>query len=88
MNHRITIDERQLNANYEKMMDEVYLLYHTHPSNLIPISLSESEIAEYSEYNAIGRGLAALAQPVPNRKKKKVYFQSDPDYCNGLPRNR
>jgi hypothetical protein len=88
MNHRITLDVARLDAYYEKMMDEVYLLHHTYPTNLTHINMTDADLVEYGEYDAVGRGLAASLQHQSNRKRKKVYFQSDPDYCNGLPRNR
>lgn len=88
MNHKITLNVTRLDTYYENMMDEVYLMHHTYPTNLTHTYLSDYDLAKYGEYDAIGSGLAASMQNQSNRKKKKVYFQSDPDYCNGLPRNR
>lgn len=31
-NHRITLDVARLDAEYEKMMDDVYLQHHTYPT--------------------------------------------------------
>lgn len=88
MNHRITVDVERLDAYYENMMDDVYLMHHTYPTNLTHMNLTDAELAKYGEYDSIGSGLAASMQNQSHRKRKKIYFQSDPDYCNGLPRNR
>ena len=88
MGHRISIDEARMLDNYEQMMDEIYLLYHTYPTNLIHINLSDSERAEMGEYDAIGRGLAERLPVSTEMKQKKVVLHNDPYYFNGLPRKR
>lgn len=55
--HRISFDENKLNASYERMMDEVYLMFHTHPTMLKHIELSEADLVEYAEYTAMARNL-------------------------------
>lgn len=88
MDHRISVDQRMLNNYYERMMDEVYLLYHTYPTTLTHIDLSAAEAAEVGYLDAVGKGLAASRQTGSGSKRKKVMFDSDPNFCNGLPRKR
>lgn len=76
---------------FNKMMAEVIIKFHTWPSELTEISLSESEKAECSVYDAMGRGLARLSAPpgyVPGGSNQAVIFQSDPNYSNGIPVSR
>lgn len=79
---------RSGDPKFNKMMAEVYVQFHTYPTNLTPISLSDSEIAECSEYNAIGRGLALQAgygQSSVGSSHHAVIHQVG-ETCNGLPR--
>ena len=83
MAHRIQIDVARLDAEYEKMMDDVYLLHHTYPTNLTRMSQTDADLAAQGEADAYARGAKQ-----PQRNGKKVHFEIDPDYCNGLPRRK
>lgn len=85
MGHRISINEAKLLDAHEAMMDEIYLLYHVHPTNIQHLDLSPAELAEMSEADAMGRGLAGQ---LPRHGGKNVVLHNRPDYCNGLPRRR
>jgi len=56
MGTRINFDEDKLMRSYEKTMDEIYLQYFVHPTNISNIPLNETEKAE------ISIGIAAAAQ--------------------------
>lgn len=80
---RFNIDEAKMLDYYDKLMDQVYLLYHTHPTNLTHISLTDAEVAEMSEADAMGRSLAATAKNIA--KRKKVVLHGVKGMSNGLP---
>jgi len=86
MTTRIHLDENRLMKNYEDLMDEIYLLYFVHPTNIPNIPLTESELAALNEYDYIAEGISHNFMSHKQRKPKKVYFSNDPDYSNGLPR--
>jgi len=77
--HHIRIDESRLLDNYEIMMDEVYLLYHTYPTNLTPGNFD----GEQQAMDAYGRSQMSTR----GDGKKRVRHQ-DSGYTNGLPRGR
>lgn len=52
------IEERAI-KRYEKTMDQVYLLYHLHPTYITPHGFSPEEEAEYSEMTGVGNWCAA-----------------------------
>lgn len=82
MAHKINLDIARLDAYYENMMDDVYLEHHTYPTNLARMNQTPGQLAAQAEADAYARGA------VQGRKSKKVHFESDPDYCNGLPRRK
>jgi hypothetical protein len=89
MGTKININEQKMVDNYEKLMDQVYLLYHTHPTNLPHIPLSDAEIAEMAYYQAMANNLGEeFTATLGKRKKKKVYLQSDSKHSNGLLRKK
>jgi hypothetical protein len=45
----IPLNEAKLMAYYEKIMDEVYTLYHTHPTNIPRQYPTETELSRMSE---------------------------------------
>lgn len=85
----LNVNEQKMLGYYEKLLDQVYLLYHTHPTNLAHINLTEAEIAEMVYYDAMGRNLAGSAEMQSCKKKnKKVHLHSDSRVSNGLPRKK
>jgi hypothetical protein len=83
----MNVNEQKMLDYYENVMDQVYLLYHMHPTNLPHVNLTDSEVAEMVYYDAMGRELAdELAATSGQRKKKKVHLYSDRKRSNGLPR--
>ncbi len=83
------VNEQKMLDYYDKLMDQVYLLYHTHPTNLTHIGLTDAEIAEMVYYDAMGRNLAENLSAAPSQgKKKKVHLHSDQKHSNGLPRKK
>lgn len=82
-NHKINLDIAKLDAEYEQMMDDVYLLHHTYPTNLKHMSQTDADLAAQGEADAYARGARK-----PGRNSKKVIFENDPDYCNGMPRRK
>jgi hypothetical protein len=82
----INIDEGMLLAYHEELMNELYLLYHVHPTNLPHISLSNNELAEMAEYDALGQDLTEQCSGGQKYNTKKVRFFKKPYYSNGLPR--
>jgi hypothetical protein len=82
---RINLNEARLLQYHEDQMDEVLLLFHTYPTSIPNYSITKSELAEMSEFDAMGRELAA-GLPRLARGRKQTIFHRDPDFCNGLPR--
>ncbi len=70
---------------YEKLMDRIYLNHHSYPTNIPNYSISNAELAEMGEFDAMGRELAN-GLPRQARGRKQTIFHRDPDFCNGLPR--
>lgn len=88
MSIRIHFNEAKLLESYEQLMDKVYLEYFVHPTEIPHYNLSEAEIAETSEYNAMCDYLVAQSlSPNRNKRKKTIHFYNQ-KYCNGLPRKR
>jgi len=56
--HRIAFNEGKLLDAYDRMMDEMYLQHHVHPSNIKPMNLSAREIAEMDMMDQTGRILS------------------------------
>jgi hypothetical protein len=86
MSTRIQINEAMLLDYYEQLMDEVYLLYHHHQTNIPHLSISDAELAEMSEYDAMGRSLAAASMDNQRIKSTKVIFFRRPRSTANLPR--
>jgi hypothetical protein len=87
MGSSMNVNEQKMLDYYEKLMDQVYLQYHTHPTNLAHIYLTAAESAEMVYYDAMGRNLASAVSPA-GKKNKKVHLHTDPNYSNGLPRKK
>ncbi len=79
---RIHFNEAKLLESYEQMMDKVYLQYFTHPSEIPHFDLSESEIAEIAEHTAMANAAGRHGHG------KKVIFQRDDNWHNGMPRKQ
>lgn len=82
---RININEARLLQYHEEQRDEIYLLHFTFPTNIPHYQITNDELAEMSEFDAMGRELAnGLSRQA--RGRKQTLFHRDPDFCNGLPR--
>ena len=88
MSTRISLDENRLMQYYEDLMDDVYLLYHVHPTNIPNIPLTDSEFAEMSEFTGMVDNFNQKSFDFRDRKNKKTRHFSDPDFSNGIPRRR
>lgn len=56
MSSRITINEAKVNSTYERIMDEIYAMFHYHPLNGIPSGrATEEEVTETNFNNAAAR---------------------------------
>jgi hypothetical protein len=88
MGTNLHINEQRMQEYYDQVMDQVLLLYHTHPSNLIHISLSDTERAEMAVYDAMGQELAESLKGKPEHRTKKVRLHTDSHFSNGLPRRK
>jgi hypothetical protein len=84
----IPLNESKLMDFYEKIMDEVYLIYHTHPTNIPHMPISDEERAEMSYYEAMARDVETQFAANRLTKSKKVIFHKNPNYCNGKLRRR
>lgn len=77
-----------LDRRYEEAMDYIYLKYHTYHSPGGPTSLSGADEAAISAA-AIQAGRAGDHQAAQALEGyKKVRFDHDPNWHNGMPRKR
>ena len=99
---RFNVNEQKMLDYYDQLMDQVKLLYHTHPTNLTHIGLTDAEIADMVYYDAMGKEMGGnlmkaeasnlIAQYGPDgaikeiNKRKKVHLHSDLTHSNGLRR--
>lgn len=83
---RFHINEARLLQYHEDMMDEVYLLYHTYPTNFPNYALTPAELAEMSEADALGRSMGRNpgGHEVCAGRKCTTFHRGDT--VNGLPR--
>ena len=86
---RININEQRLLDWHEAQKDDIYLRYF-HPdsigTNIPHYRITPDELAEMSEFDAMGRELGrGLGR---GNGHKCANFHRDPDFCNGLPRRR
>jgi hypothetical protein len=89
MGTRMNVDEQRMLDYYDKLMDQVYLQYHVHPTNLERIPLSDAELAELSYYQAMAKEFGEeFNTSISKRKKKKVYSMTDTKHSNGLLRKK
>ena len=51
---RMNVNEQKMLDSYELLMDQVYLIYHLHPTSLPHIDLTPAEMAEMSEMTGLG----------------------------------
>ena len=51
----IIISGGNLDSYYEQVQQYLHAKYHTYPSNLIPLNISESERASQGYYDAMAR---------------------------------
>ncbi len=84
----MNVNEQKMLDYYDKLMDQVYLLYHTHPTNLTHLSLTDAEIAEMVYCDAMGRNLADGLEAKTGKKNKKVHLHTNANFSNGLPRKK
>lgn len=62
MSTKMSIDEQKMLNYYEKLMDQVYLLYHQHPTNLVHVNLTDAEKAEQGYNAAMAKQLGSQMQ--------------------------
>jgi len=82
------VNETMLMEEFENLLDEMYLTFHYHQTNIPHYDISDAERSEMSYYDSLGSHLADEIEQGSNHKSKIVNFHSDPKYCNGLPRRR
>ena len=76
-----------LNQRYEETLDYIYMRYHTYDSPIPRIELTNAQMEEMTYFDAMGRMIGSeIAPEHPIRRRKKVIFDQDPDFVNGLPR--
>ena len=88
MSTRISINEARLLDYHDQLLDELYLLYHIHPTKIVDFHPSQAELAEMNEVLGLGMEFTSHFDGKSKRKSKKVNFHSNPNTCNGLPRRR
>ena len=74
---RINVNEQKMLDYYEKLMDDVYLLYHRHPTNI--------QTYPNGYYQGDGEG---YAKGVNTNSKKVHIIGSDSGISNGIRRHR
>ena len=79
--------EPSLLQRHDQLLDELYTLYHIHPSKIVDYNPSKSELQILAEGGAAADALAAQIRG-GGRTSTKVNFESNPTHCNGLPRRR
>jgi hypothetical protein len=57
----IIISGGNLDSYYEQVQQYLHAKYHTYPSNLLPLNISESERAQQGYYDAMARYSSAEA---------------------------
>ena len=58
----IIISGGSLDSYYEQVQQYLHAKYHTYPTNLLPLNISEAERAEQSHYDAMARHTASEAE--------------------------
>ena len=84
---RITINESKLLDYHDQLLDELYALYHIHPTKIVDYHPSKAELQILAEGGVAADALAAQING-GGRTSTKVNFESNPTHCNGLPRRR
>jgi hypothetical protein len=77
------INEQKMLDYYDKLMDQVYLQYHHHQSNIPHYHISAAESAMIAGYTAMADHYASM---IDDPGDKRVHLHSDPKFSNGLPR--
>lgn len=73
----IRIDEQELNASFDRLLDKMYLQYHYFPTNIPHYNLPPGVEAEISH-------LTALTEQMTGRAKDQAKVKIR-EFCNGLP---
>ena len=94
---RITINEARLLDYHDQLLDELYTLYHIHPSKIENYHPSQGELQELAEAKAhgellantkLGQKLVRMGGASGDVRIQKVVHESNTTHCNGLPRRR
>ena len=62
----IIISGGNLDSYYEQVQQYLHAKYHTYPSNLIPLNISESERAQQGYYDAMAGYTSGKSGGFPN----------------------
>ena len=57
----IIISGGSLDSYYDQVQQYLHAKYHTYPTNLLPLNISEAERAQQSHFDALARSSAAEA---------------------------
>ena len=79
--------EPSLLQRHDQSLDELYSLYHIHPSKIVDFHPTRAELQILAEGGAAADALAAQING-GGRTSTKVNFESNPTHSNGLPRRR
>ena len=84
---RITINLAKLLDFHDQQLDELYAMYHIHPTKIVDFHPTRAELQILAEG---GAAADALVQKINGggRTSTKVNFESSKTHCNGLPRRR
>ena len=82
----MNINEPEAQNRFGRLMDQVYMLYHVHPSNLEHIGLTDAEKTEMVYYDAMGRNLSYVLDHTAGGQKLKKVILHTTNTSNGLPR--
>jgi hypothetical protein len=88
MGSQMNINEQKMQGIYERIMDQVYLMYHTHPSQLPHVNLSAAELLEYAESGRIPQRIlgAAASAAAQAENHGKVTQHQHLNTSNGMRR--
>ena len=67
MTHIIDFDFGEMYESFERLQDEVYLMYHVHPTYIPQLPITSAERQEIFEMEAFGNFISGDAVHNPNK---------------------
>lgn len=71
MSTRINIDYAAMDRMYERVMDEIYLLFHNHPLSFPTGPISEADQIDMNYYQAMGRSALQSLEAQANSARER-----------------